>query len=831
MASTWVALRRATGTIGGAYLTDACLQAGRGLIAAHEAGLVHRDFKPSNVLCAADGRVLVADFGLTKLLRPGPSGGDGAKTRASGTPGYAAPEQARGEASTAKSDQFSYCVTLYQCLLGRPPYGSGASEAETASTQKSEKSGALGMENRSGANAPKGMGAIVSRGMSTRAGERYPSMQVLLGQLERIAHRRRRLGVILVSVACAAAIGISMFSLGQRAKDEENVCAKSTASVHDVWNSERQAQMARVLVTSPYQGHARHFMTSLGNATQGLSREHAAACEATFGDHAQSAELYDRQMLCLGRLVTELSVIVQLVEGGGSVEMAQLSLGRLGSPSDCHPSELMLNAQAPPKDPAVRQRIRVVEATMAESRMLARKNKSEGAVRRMELAVESAESIDYGPFRARTLLSYSQVLVGLERFDDARSASEGARDAAAKSRDTVLLVRALLQLAEHVSTHGDNAVEGAAFVDTAKAISSGISLPTYFQATMHRSAAIVARSAEEGETASAEAALALRILDSVTEDLASPRGMEMRVSLLSIIASAQFDAGDYESALHGFEEIAVLQRKRLGPKHSGAASPLVNLATLQYKLGKLVEAHTTLLDAKERLSGPEASQAALARCPNLEGLILTRSDRVDDAITVYREAIKVQTKVYGTDHRMIWSTRNNLANALVEKEEWDEAIALHEAQVAWSSARAGEKSSKSIIAKINHANTLAQASDSNENLLRASELIRELLPLMEADDRRRINVLSVQAQVAFRREEFREAADAYAKAIDLADSMENVRESLKAYLLVSLSQTYWRLGEKRRSLNTAARALEIYKGIPEKVAARAELEEWIAERE
>ncbi len=96
------------------------LQAGRGLAAAHAAGIVHRDFKPQNVLIGRDHRVRVLDFGLSRI---GP-----AKRRAagedvvSGTPRYMAPEQLRSEPCDARADQFSFCVALYEALYRQRPF-------------------------------------------------------------------------------------------------------------------------------------------------------------------------------------------------------------------------------------------------------------------------------------------------------------------------------------------------------------------------------------------------------------------------------------------------------------------------------------------------------------------------------------------------------------------------------------------------------------------------------------------------------------------------------------------------------------------------------------
>lgn len=102
-------------------VVEALTKAGHGLRAIHAAGLVHRDFKPGNVLVGADGRVLVTDFGLARSLRQGR-----ADALQGGTPAYMAPEQRRGEAGDARADQFAFCVTLHEALIGRAASSSSA---------------------------------------------------------------------------------------------------------------------------------------------------------------------------------------------------------------------------------------------------------------------------------------------------------------------------------------------------------------------------------------------------------------------------------------------------------------------------------------------------------------------------------------------------------------------------------------------------------------------------------------------------------------------------------------------------------------------------------
>jgi serine/threonine protein kinase len=205
---------------------QAFIQAGRGLAAAHDAGIVHRDFKPENVLVGDDGRVRVLDFGLargsTHALttpeedEPAPASASTGSTLATpltepgvvmGTPAYMAPEQHLGRPADARTDQFGYCVALHEALYRSRPF----SGKTRAALQRAVVGGHI-EPFPTDRDVPKRVGRILLRGLNAQPKDRYPDMHELLHELEGVQPPRSRR---LAYLAAAAAGGLLALGLAQ----------------------------------------------------------------------------------------------------------------------------------------------------------------------------------------------------------------------------------------------------------------------------------------------------------------------------------------------------------------------------------------------------------------------------------------------------------------------------------------------------------------------------------------------------------------------------------------------------------------------------------------
>jgi predicted Ser/Thr protein kinase len=238
-----------------AEIIDVFRAAARGLAAAHAAGLVHRDFKPHNVLRRRDGRICVTDFGLARGVEAGtpaigleatlrmnsaeirkadatPSSLSGLTATGSvlGTPAYMAPEQWTGGTVGPAADQFGYCVALWEALCGERPF-------RGATIDDLKREVARGPDKLAAQKLPRRLRPILLRGLDPDPDKRWPSMDELLGAITR-AERRPQIAILGAGVLVA---GVALYLVLGRGGDS---CARPLLDPAKVWTSERAAALA-----------------------------------------------------------------------------------------------------------------------------------------------------------------------------------------------------------------------------------------------------------------------------------------------------------------------------------------------------------------------------------------------------------------------------------------------------------------------------------------------------------------------------------------------------------------------------------------------------------
>jgi serine/threonine protein kinase len=263
------------------------LQAAEGLAAAHRAGLIHRDFKPDNVLIDGDGLVRVADFGLALSE-------DVASPTPSGTLAYMAPEVLRGEKATRSADQFAFCVAFYEALSGRRPYEGRTTPELLASFERVPER-----------LRPPRIGAAIARGLSVDPSRRFPTMDALIAAL-------RPTSAVPWLVGAAAVLGslITVGLLALPAARKEAACKAESARVSTAWNPERAASIGGLL--------SKHGWTTADvERLRVRLDEHAASWSETARDVCM-AEGGALKVQCLENRLLEFESVLSLVDSGDS---------------------------------------------------------------------------------------------------------------------------------------------------------------------------------------------------------------------------------------------------------------------------------------------------------------------------------------------------------------------------------------------------------------------------------------------------------------------------------------------------------------------------------
>jgi tetratricopeptide (TPR) repeat protein len=298
-------------------IVELLVQAGRGLVAAHAAGIVHRDFKPGNVLVDRDGAVRVSDFGLSRATEdaaqttPKGTALDVSMTRGDivGTPAYMAPEQFRGGPITHATDQFSFCVTLWEALCGERPFAgedvTTIRDAVLAGRRRDTNDPRLSRRAR----------RVLERGLATDPVDRFPSMAALLATL---APRRRRAwigGAVLVGAAASLAIfGMSRSTGG-------DPCADASRPADAVWNPAR-ANAVRAAIAKRDVQLADAIVERFDLRAARWKAARLETCRATRARGDQPETVLVARELCLDRSLADERAAIELLSGPIDVELA-----------------------------------------------------------------------------------------------------------------------------------------------------------------------------------------------------------------------------------------------------------------------------------------------------------------------------------------------------------------------------------------------------------------------------------------------------------------------------------------------------------------------------
>jgi tetratricopeptide (TPR) repeat protein/tRNA A-37 threonylcarbamoyl transferase component Bud32 len=552
---------------------DVLVQAGRGLAAAHAVGLVHRDFKPHNVLVGQDGRARVLDFGLVRQSGALDQTFDGRESTESigsiestleeskgalelslteqgtimGTPAYMAPEQHEGRACDAAADQYAFCVTALELLHGRPAFAPAPMRALAAAKQGRELQLELGR-----AGMPRAIDEALLRGLAPAPAQRWPSLDALLDALEQLARPSVRRWPSFVGGVAGVAVVLGV-ALLPREEGEREPCAIDEHALAGVWDEPRALALADALGDEFGVAQAQ-----IDGWTQRWLDTRKASCEATRVAHTQSEAMLDRREACLLRERAELDAIVDvLVRFDGRRELAAV-LDTLPDLGACSVEALDAEGDAAKRSPEAEAGF----AALASARTLLRVGEPARARETVEQVTRQAVALDDLRLQIEAEVVRAEILERDGNPNDAlamlREATRTAHRAGLGDLETSVRVRHAKMAA---GDSGELAVERW-LVD--------------------------------------EAQLALDTVGRADD----PRAVTLEAARARIAEQA----GDYDQAIAAYERAYVLAEGRLDP--SARVLLRVGIGTARYRAGDYVGARSEL---EACLESVRASWGARAR--------------------------------------------------------------------------------------------------------------------------------------------------------------------------------------------------------------------------
>jgi len=651
------------------------IAAGRGLIAAHAVGVIHRDFKPSNVLLRSDGVVQVFDFGLARaaseaevpaaLARPRtlhetwmtslsqPLTQYGAYV---GTPAYTAPEQRGGEQVDERSDQFSFCVALYEGLCGNRPF----SGENIYALELAKQAGTIDPPRRK-VRLPRRLLRTVLRGVAAEPQDRWPTMPALLAALERQLPRHRA----LILAACGL-VGVLGGALGLELATRGPVCTGATAAFADAWGEAPRLALTRAFAATGLayaEDTAGRVGARLGEYQQRWLAAHTDACEATHVRRSQSPALMDRRLRCLDQRRDQLEALLTVYAAADAevVQHAVAAAAALPAPESCGDLRALARDEDVPADPArlaaLAEQRRHLAAAEAES------SAGHYAIARTiaEATLAAAEALDDRTLRVEARHSLGEAQAKLAAFTDAESTLAAAYfEALALGRDD-LAVALGLRLATTIGDQLARPAEGRLWARHVDALLDRSGRAPADE--VHYLSAIGSIAARSGEYPVAETLLreALARVESIEprDDLALAHALATLASVLGVNGKT-LEAVELERRALALREAA------LGPLHPDLGVTLTNLGVGHLLLGDHALAEASQRRALEiwRVSMPPGHERLAFPLSALGDLALERG-RFDQARADFQEALAIWEDSIGPEHPSALFMQERLATTLL----------------------------------------------------------------------------------------------------------------------------------------------------------------------
>jgi eukaryotic-like serine/threonine-protein kinase len=688
-------------------ILDTFLAAGEGLSAAHRAGLVHRDFKPDNVIVGADGRVRVLDFGLARSASSDDEGAAPAApasteaaasppsavrarddaadanrsvespsvdhlrpalTRAGmvmGTPRFMAPEQRNGLTVDERADQFSFSLSLYEAIEGCSPFGASLTEIET------NISDGMVPDLTSSKRTPRWLQKVLLRGLMPRAEQRYASMDELLVALRADPRQARRdRGRVLVPLALAA-LALVGWRLVQRR--EVHACAGAEAKLAGIWDAPRREAIRAAFHRSDKSYAATALSTIervFDDYTKTWVKTHVDACEATNVRREQSQEMLDLRMTCLSDRLLQLKTLSDLyaTADAGIVEQAAQSAQSIPSLDLCSDAAALRAPMLPPRDATTQHRVDAVRASLARASALDLAARYEDGLSVTKAALADAAKLGYAPVTAEAELRFGLLLGGHGDYAEASNALhrafvaalEGHHDEAAAAAAT-----SLIQAVGERQAHYDDADRWAA---VSEALLGRLQHKDELLGALYTNRSLLRERESKYDEALRDAQLALEL----KQRMLGPEHYSVAITQHQL-GNVHEARAEYAEALASYQSAYAIERKTLGSEHPLLIKSLVGMADVYGESGQHERALAMYERALVDLRRIRADHPSLPMVYNNMGEELRVLGRSAEAMERFQSAFESWQKQLGPSFETTVAL-NNIAETDLELDQPAQAL-------------------------------------------------------------------------------------------------------------------------------------------------------------
>ena len=679
----WLSRERPWAEIVGAFVAAA-----DGLLAAHRVGIVHRDFKPSNVLVGAEGETIkVADFGLAKLdeteSSESPSRDESSQqeevplreswssrenlTEAGavmGTPRYMAPEQHAAKAVDARADQYALCVALWEALNGTPPFDNVKAKFKAPPAWKRSE-------------VPRTIVSAIERGLSLKPADRWPDLGALIEVLRPAEGGRANWPVAAGLLGVAVVGGAVLYDRGDRPR-----CDGAADRWVGVWGDARRAAVGEALrKAAPAYGDqvAARVSDQLDDFALRWAAAYTDACEATHVRSEQSGELLDLRMACLQRAQAKVEVVVEVLAEAdmAMVSRADAMVADLPTLSHCADAQRVRATVPPPDNPQQVEQAKEIHRVVDRASLLRGAGRLAEAREALDALPASVDEIGWAPLRPGVLVERGYLLE-----------SEGDYDA------SVPLFREALELAYATDQW-----------------------PAALMATLrlaHVSGSLMERP-QQG----------IAYLHSAFGLLGRPGlGIEHEAPVYGMYGGMLQMLGDLDGAERAILRAIEGNSSAHGEHDWVTAADRTSLGGLYARQGRLDDAEAqwtrALADMEASLGDLHPHVAALRS--NLGAVLLARA-RYAEATVLFREIVAQDRALYGEEHPSTIRASANLAASLIYTGQYAEAADLLGENLAILRERGAESGAEGLSVRDNYAIALSELGRYDE----AIETLRGLL--------------------------------------------------------------------------------------------------------